>query len=58
MPRVHLALRWLAALTCIATPVVTTADVFRPAYLELREIEGERYDVLLKVPTQGDDLRL
>jgi hydrogenase/urease accessory protein HupE len=35
-----------------------SADVFRPAYLELRELDAERYDVLLKVPAQGDDLRL
>jgi hydrogenase/urease accessory protein HupE len=34
------------------------ADVFRPAYLELRELGGDRYDVLLKVPAQGDDSRL
>ena len=30
------------------------ADVFRPAYLELREIGGDQYDVLWKVPAQGD----
>jgi HupE / UreJ protein len=29
------------------------ADVFRPAYLELREIGDGRYDVLWKVPAQG-----
>ena len=32
--------------------------LFRPAYLELRELDAERYDVLLKVPAQGDDVRL
>jgi hydrogenase/urease accessory protein HupE len=29
------------------------ADVFRPAYLELRETGGDRYDVTWKVPAQG-----
>jgi len=39
----------LACLACVAH-----ADVFRPAYLELRETGGERYDVMWKVPAQGD----
>jgi hydrogenase/urease accessory protein HupE len=30
------------------------ADVFRPAYLEVRESAAERYDVLWKLPMQGD----
>jgi hydrogenase/urease accessory protein HupE len=30
------------------------ADVFRPAYLELREAGSDRYDVMWKVPAQGD----
>jgi len=30
------------------------ADVFRPAYLELRESGPDRYDVLWKVPALGD----
>jgi hydrogenase/urease accessory protein HupE len=34
------------------------ADVFRPAYLELREVGADRYDVLWKVPAQGEDMRL
>lgn len=34
------------------------ADVFRPAYLEVRELGGDRYDVLWKVPAQGEELRL
>jgi len=53
--------RALAALACIAAvlvPPFASADVFRPAYLELRELGGERYDVLLKVPSQGSELRL
>ena len=34
------------------------AHEVRPAYLELRQIGAETYDVLWKVPCQGDDLRL
>jgi hydrogenase/urease accessory protein HupE len=34
------------------------ADVFRPAYLELRQRDAESYDVLWKVPAQGEALRL
>lgn len=34
------------------------ADVFRPAYLELRELDEERYAVLWKVPAMGEDRRL
>ncbi len=30
------------------------ADVFRPAYLELRETGSDSYDVMWKVPAQGD----
>jgi len=30
------------------------ADVFRPAYLEVRESGADRYDVLWKLPVQGD----
>jgi hydrogenase/urease accessory protein HupE len=30
------------------------ADVFRPAYLELREAGDDRYDVMWKVPAQGE----
>ena len=48
----------LVALACFAVSAFAWADVFRPAYLELRELGGDRYDVLLKVPAQGDDLRL
>lgn len=34
------------------------ADVFRPAYLELRDVGDDRYDVLWKVPALGSDRRL
>jgi len=50
--------RALVALLCLVLSSLTWADVFRPAYLEIREIGGERYDVLLKVPSQGDEMRL
>jgi hydrogenase/urease accessory protein HupE len=36
----------------------TLAHEVRPAYLELRETAPDTYDVLWKVPGQGDDLRL
>jgi hydrogenase/urease accessory protein HupE len=41
----------LLLLACVG---VAQADVFRPAYLEVRERGGERYDVLWKMPVQGD----
>jgi hydrogenase/urease accessory protein HupE len=47
-----------AALACLGTCASASADVFRPAYLELRELDAEHYDVLLKVPAQGNELRL
>lgn len=34
------------------------ADVFRPAYLELRQKDDETFDVMWKVPAQGETLRL
>jgi len=37
---------------------IASADVFRPAYLELRELGDDRYDVLWKVPAMGSDQRL
>jgi hydrogenase/urease accessory protein HupE len=46
------------AFACLVASATAAADVFRPAYLELREVDAERYDVLLKVPAQGNDLRL
>jgi hydrogenase/urease accessory protein HupE len=47
-----------AAAACLMACASASADVFRPAYLELRELDAEHYDVLLKVPAQSDDLRL
>ena len=34
------------------------ADIFRPAYLEVRELSDDRYDVLWKVPALGTSQRL
>ena len=48
----------LAALFCLALAPLASADVFRPAYLEIRELGGDQYDVLLKVPAQGGGMRL
>lgn len=52
----RLRVAWLVALVSWAAPI--HADVFRPAYLELREAGEGRYDVLWKVPAQGESLRL
>jgi hypothetical protein len=41
-----------AAALAVATPA--TAHELRPAYLELREIGANRFDVLWKVPTRGE----
>jgi hydrogenase/urease accessory protein HupE len=43
---------WPLLLWCCVT--VAHADVFRPAYLEVRETAPQRYDVLWRVPVQGD----
>jgi hydrogenase/urease accessory protein HupE len=48
--RLRLAFLLLASLAGLAAQ----ADIFRPAYLELRETEPGRYDVLWKVPALGD----
>lgn len=34
------------------------ADVFRPAYLEIRELGDDQYEILWKVPALGDEQRL
>ena len=44
------------SLLCVAA--AAQADVFRPAYLELRERGEGAYDVLWKVPARGDGMRL
>ena len=47
-------LRALFTLLLLCGAGFAQADVFRPAYLELRETGGERYDVLWKLPVQGE----
>lgn len=44
------------ALLVAATPA--SADVFRPAYLELKQKSADTYDVLWKVPAVGETMRL
>lgn len=46
----------LIVFLCLAA--AASADVFRPAYLELREAGEDRYEVLWKVPALGDGRRL
>jgi hydrogenase/urease accessory protein HupE len=48
----------VALLACVVAAPQCFADVFRPAYLEIREVDDERYDVLLEVPAQDDGRRL
>ncbi len=47
-------LRWALALLLCSLSWAAAADIFRPAYLELRELGEGRYDVLWKVPAQGN----
>ena len=52
------AVRWGWILLLWALAGVAQADVFRPAYLELREAGGDNYEVLWKVPAQSETMRL
>jgi hydrogenase/urease accessory protein HupE len=47
-------LRALFTLLLLGGAGFAQADVFRPAYLEVRESGADRYDVLWKLPVQGD----
>jgi hydrogenase/urease accessory protein HupE len=49
---------WLLSLLVLAGLPTASADVFRPAYLELRELGGDEYAVTWKVPAQSAVLRL
>ncbi len=61
-PRPHLRSGWLNAvrasalftLLLLGCSGLAQADVFRPAYLEVRESGADRYEVLWKLPVQGD----
>jgi len=54
MTRVRLA----SAILLFALVGAANADIFRPAYLELRELGNDKYEVLWKVPALGTDRRL
>lgn len=46
------------AVILLGLVAVANADIFRPAYLELRELGNDHYEVLWKVPALGTDRRL
>jgi hypothetical protein len=46
--------RLLFTILLLGCAALAQADVFRPAYLEVRESGADRYDVLWKMPLQGD----
>jgi len=46
--------RWVFAFVMCLVSMTSLADVFRPAYLELRETGESTYDVMWKVPAQGE----
>lgn len=53
------AMQALLLTLLLAWPVLgTLAHEARPAYLQLRQLDGEHYDVLWKVPGLGEDQRL
>ena len=53
-----LACRTLCLLLFLFSGFPLFAHEVRPAYLELRQTSAETYDILWKVPGQGEDLRL
>lgn len=55
-----IARAWLALACLVASLLACSAraDVFQPAYLELREQGGDRYSVLWRVPTISGNRRL
>jgi hydrogenase/urease accessory protein HupE len=57
-PRITAWIRFAFALLLAGQAFFACADVFRPAYLELRETGAGHYDVLWKVPAQGEGVRL
>lgn len=52
------SVRISVALLLVALASVAGADVFRPAYLEIRELGEEQYEILWKVPALGEQQRL
>ena len=53
-----LACRYLCLCLLLFCPFTLFAHEVRPAYLELHQTGAETYNVLWKVPGQGEDLRL
>lgn len=51
-------MRLAIATLLLGFAVVANADIFKPAYLELRELGNDQYEVLWKVPALGDNQRL
>src|SRR5262245_27731579 len=49
---------FVAALASLWLSGEAAADVFRPAYLELRQRDANTFDVTWKVPAAGDSMRL
>jgi hydrogenase/urease accessory protein HupE len=50
--------RWLAIVLLLVWPAMGEAHEARPAYLQLQQLDSDSYDVLWKVPGQGEDRRL
>jgi hydrogenase/urease accessory protein HupE len=50
--------RFAFALLICLLPSAASADIFRPAYLELRELTEDRYAVLWKIPAMDAGTRL
>jgi hydrogenase/urease accessory protein HupE len=48
----------VAVLLFVGLTGIAYADVYRPAYLEIRQTADEEFDVLWKVPARGVDRRL
>jgi hydrogenase/urease accessory protein HupE len=48
----------LVAILCAALAPRAVAHEVRPAYLELRQVSADTFDVMWKVPARGDRLRL
>lgn len=54
----RLVLLLVAALFSALVSTPTNADIFRPAYLEMSQLDAERYRVLWRVPALPDSRRL
>jgi hypothetical protein len=52
-------LRIVIVITMVVAAILPArADVFRPAYLQLHQKDADTFDVMWKVPAQGDSLRM